>query len=506
MQMKTSLLVLGLLLCFAGFGQKKLVPKEKKGKWGYVKEGTEKFAIKAKYDYTKPFDEVVGSERALVKQKGKWGIIDTKGKFVLAPQYDTIFESKRKNGSFKIARIEKAKWFINTEGKIVSPEFADYADIGEKWVMISKEDKFGMLAKNGDTYEETIPMQYKRIGLIGKNVFALVGANSVSFYNNETKKTSESYDKHQVLNIPSNPLIHVIKDKKDGIIDRNFNILLPLEYNAIRMDKNRREKTAFITVRKEGLEGRMDTTAKWILPVEFTSIRTDNNYFIGKKDSLSGVYDFSGKQILPPQYTEITIWGKSSLLVVKKMGKSGILDMEGNIILPLLYARIQILEQKENKVYFKTYNNNKVIAWKIENKTASKINTQEYDELTYANERFLVSKGIDKNVKKGLIDETGKTITPIQYEELYYFKPQLFFAKLKGKEGLIDPDGKVILPLEYDVLRNDGSKKAYLEKGEKAFLWNIEEKTLTPTEKKAENKKDKELKIPFKEKKKKRQH
>jgi hypothetical protein len=504
--MKTALLVLGLLLCFTGYGQKKLTPKEKKGKWGYVKEETEKFVIKAKYEYAKPFGEVVGSERALVKQKSKWGIVDTKGKFVLEPVYDTIFESKRKNGSFKIVRIEKMKKFINAEGKIVSPEFADYADIGEKWVMISKDEKFGMLAKNGDTYEEIVPIQYKRIQLIGKNVFALVGINSVSFYNTETKKTSESYERHQVLNIQSNPLIHVIKDKKGGLIDKNFNILLPFEYENISLSRNRREKTGFIVVRKENLEGRMDTTAKWLLPVEFTSIKIDDNYFIGKKDSLSGVYDFSGKQILPPQYTEITIWGKSKLLVVKKMGKRGILDMEGNIVLPLLYTRIQILEQKENRVYFKTYSNKKVIAWKIENKTASKINTQEYDELTYANERFLVSKGVDKNERSGLIDETGKTITPVQYEKLYFFRPQLFYAELKGKKGLIDADGKVVLPLEYDVLRHDGTKKAYLEKGEKAFSWSIESKTLTPAEKIIEDKKDKNIKVPFKEKKKKRQH
>jgi hypothetical protein len=506
MQMKTSLLLLGLLLCFTGFGQKKLVPKEKKGKWGYVKEGSEKFVIKAKYDYAKPFGEVVGSERGLVKQKGKWGIIDLKGKFILEPIYDTIFESKRKNGSFKVIRIEKKKWFINTEGKIVSPELADYADIGEKWVMISKDDKFGMLAKNEDVYEEIIPMQYKRVSLIGKDIFALVGVNSVSFYNTETKKTSESYERHQILQIPSNPLMVVARDKKMGIIDRNFNTLLPFEYRTINLIRNRREKTAFIVIRKDNVEGRMDTTAKWLLPVEFTSIKTDGNFFIAKKDSLSGVYDLSGKQLLAPQYSEITTWKKDNLFVVKKMGKTGILDSEANIILPLSYTRIQLLEHKENVTYFKTYEKNKVTAWKIENKKASKINSQEYDEISYANSRFIISKGVEKNVKKGLIDETGKTITPVQYEELYYFKPQLFLAKLKGKEGLIDPDGKVVLPLEYDMIQNNGSKKAYLEKGDKAFSWDVESKTLAPAEKMIEEKNKKDLKVPFKEKKKKRQH
>ena len=52
--------------------------------------------------------------------------------------------------------------------------------------------------------------------------------------------------------------------------------------------------------------------------------------------------------------------------------------------------------------------------------------------------------------KYGFIDQTGKVVIPLKYDDALYFNEGLASVKRNGKWGFIDKDGKVMIPLKYD--------------------------------------------------------
>ncbi len=80
--MKYAVLILLLFTSVAFSWSQDLIPKEKKGKWGFVNKNNE-WIIKAKFSEVNNFKE----ELACVRAKKKWGFIDTQGKKVIPFQY-----------------------------------------------------------------------------------------------------------------------------------------------------------------------------------------------------------------------------------------------------------------------------------------------------------------------------------------------------------------------------------------------------------------------------------
>lgn len=78
----------------------------------------------------------------------------------------------------------------------------------------------------------------------------------------------------------------------------------------------------------------------------------------------------------------------------------------------------------------------------------------EYDEIgnIYGNATL-----VEKAGKKGLIDNTGKELTPIKYTFMQTTPVGDFFrVQEDGKMGLIDYTGKVIIPSKYDKIHQSG--------------------------------------------------
>ena len=60
---------------------------------------------------------------------------------------------------------------------------------------------------------------------------------------------------------------------------------------------------------------------------------------------------------------------------------------------------------------------------------------------------------VRNNGKTGIIDEQGKVIIPIEYDDISDFKDGLFFAKKSKKYGMIDINENIIIPFEYKKIR-----------------------------------------------------
>jgi hypothetical protein len=74
-------------------------------------------------------------------------------------------------------------------------------------------------------------------------------------------------------------------------------------------------------------------------------------------------------------------------------------------------------------------------------------NRKEYDV------KFGFSDGlvwVRLNDKWGLIDETGKEVIPLKYDDIIFFSEGLVWVQLNDKWGLIDRTGKEVISLKYD--------------------------------------------------------
>ncbi len=122
------------------------------GKWGFI-DSAGKWIIEAKYEGVDHFENRLCS----VKIDGKWGVIDTTGKIIIEPKYDWYV---RFSDGLAAVKIDGKYGYIDKEGKVAIP--ADYISAmdfvdGVAWV--ATEQGYGLIDTKGNwilnpTYKE----------------------------------------------------------------------------------------------------------------------------------------------------------------------------------------------------------------------------------------------------------------------------------------------------------------------------------------------------------------
>lgn len=96
----------------------------------------------------------------------------------------------------------------------------------------------------------------------------------------------------------------------------------------------------------------------------------------------------------------------------------------------------------------------------------------EYDDSQVGSKNTII---VEKNGKKGLIDNSGKKITDCKYDVLYYLhtgRGSYFEVTKDGKKGILNDKGIEIIPCEYDEIYKYNAL-FYVEKGDKSEYISI---------------------------------
>lgn len=150
--------------------------------------------------------------------------------------------------------------------------------------------------------------------------------------------------------------------------------------------------------------------------------------------------------------------------VHNKQNKWGFIDKDSSIVIPFEYDFLNPFEnhlafaKQGSKEFFITYKNLKLEG--------------DYDEARIFS--FGLA-GVRKGKKWGFIDEKGKIVIPIQYDDVDYFRPSGLCAVTKnGKSGFIDKSGKEIIPIIYPEVNQQMRDKNVIvkNKGKWAFFDN----------------------------------
>jgi serine/threonine protein kinase len=171
-------------------------------------------------------------------------------------------------------------------------------------------------------------------------------------------------------------------------------------------------------------------------------VYTDAFYF--EENKKYGFKNSNNEIIIPAKYDFAAPQFNEGVTLVKMNGKYGYIDIKDNLVIPLKF---------ENAHYF-----TEGLAWVVFNGKYRFINhkgefvfPQEFDE---AQEFASGLAPVKSNDKWGFIDHNGTVAVPFKYGYAYYFYNDIAMVCLKSTEtgscGIIDKTGRELTPLKYD--------------------------------------------------------
>lgn len=294
--------------------------------------------------------------------------------------------------------------------------------------------------------------------------------------------------------------LKLYENGKYGIIDRSGNILIKAQYEQINIPNP--SKPIFICYESENKtkvlnekNEQLFTKYEEVLPLifkEFTSeIPFEKSVLQYKKDGKYGLIDFQGNEITSAKYDSIeSLLYKEGCLLVKQNDKVGLINIKGKEIIKPEYYSI------EADGYYNEESKYKAVGFVVCNKTSEGyrygyINSkaeiilepiynavQRVTEIIDDNNVYLV---IEKNGQAGLT-KNKDMLVECQNEEIEYNRTNEVFAIKKAlKYGVIDKNGKSILPIEYDDLWFI-SKNINVQKGEETQIYTANGEKVKNTE------------------------
>lgn len=233
----------------------------------------------------------------------------------------------------------------------------------------------------------------------------------------------------------------VRKNGKEGIINFDGEILLPLEYEAVSKSINEN----LFPVKKDGKWGLVKTTGEWKIKPSYSYLYPLNDMLLSYKSvgNTKGVVNLKGKKITDAIFDRIEYVGNDFLRIETKK-KEGILDSKGIYILKPQFSSIRFSAENVFIVEKKTFANgliNNIGKWIIK----PDLRTIGFD----------FSDGLitaEFEGKYGALNPKGEWIISPDYELLFGFYNGISAFKQNGKVGLLDLEGKVVLSPQFDLI------------------------------------------------------
>jgi hypothetical protein len=319
----------------------------KDGKRGYISAETGEEVVKPIYKRAW-IDDIETGLAACVNRDNKLGFINAQtGETVIPFQFDfdedcntgrygqPVFDYVFCNGICIVPGEGGLLGMIDKTGKLLLP--IEYVDI------INWRDK---------NTPNIILKKYAGANSDYQYIYGVCDRNFnmiVPFEYNEFNKIidyDENYDIHLRNYI-------VKKDDKYGILDTLFNVVLPIKYNSITASY---ESNSYI-VELNGRYGIIDNNFRTVLPVEYDWIGAQSSNYVVKKNYIQKLYDEKGKVIndfyieddsesdenvlqpvFEPEQSKLTVYIQYYL-----DGYYGIIDVNKNVVIPSKYDKIKYL-------------------------------------------------------------------------------------------------------------------------------------------------------------------
>ena len=296
------------------------------------------------------------------------------------------------------------------------------------------------------------------------------------------------------------------QNQKYGVIDRNGNIVIEAEYEAVQIpnpskaifvcvkeynESTKEYETVVYNEKKEVLLSNYKNVQAISIYTNVNSTPYEKSVLTYKENGKYGLINLEGKQITKPVYDEISsINYKEGTFLVKQNELEGIINMKGKVIIKCEY------ESVTSDNYYSENSNNKQAGFIVSKKTEDgyrygyanyrgtiilkPIYTQLERVTEIANEKGVYFIAF-KNGQAGLL-KNNKEILNYEYEDIQYnVLGSIFVTKRNGKYGAVNQEGTTILYPEYDNVYTGGMYLNAL-KDKNIFIFDLNGKKIETNE------------------------
>lgn len=413
-------------------------PVKMNGKWGYINKVGENI-IPCIYNSVSPY---FNNNMAFVKLNGKWGVIDQYGHYKIIPQFTaltTVYSSFSSSYEDLFVGKRNGKFCAYFKLKQILPLDYDSIDIGSDYIIVSKNNKYGMVDTLG---KSVFPVEYDKIAAWYSGYYELEKKDEKTFFVHPPQRDRLTYSDYRSFDLYKNgykvvsldgcdvylnPIgentlgksFHTARPFSEGVsmvtnfdlsrqcIDTLGNVLFDVPEGVCVGDFQRNGFAVCFNDSTTHLKGLINKKGKIIIKPLYNDIYLAWDYFEAMKDSRNYFYDTSGHLL---NYSKI-VGPYEGIHLVEYNGKWGVVDSLFNEITPTIYDTICL----------------------------------SYWEPLMA----------CKNGKWGYIDKSGTTVIPFIYDSVKAFDGGVAVVKYKGNYGIIDLQNRCMVGFEYDRIKRD---------------------------------------------------
>ncbi len=321
------------------------------GKYGYIDADGE-VALDFIYDYATPFVE----DMAYFVVGRSYGFMNRAGEVLFLLFCDSVSSFQEGRAYFS---MDGQYGYLDAEGNVaIEAAFDDAGYFRQGFAIVRKGGSYGLIDPSG---EPVIPIAYEHLDYEEKErtVIARKDGMDHCFVPDGDGTWKEVLCKESVSVLsggdndntdPTDPAIYFCFQEEGGtwgLSDRSGNVLIPAEYDNLRLVS----WADLVIAAKDGEQGALGLDGEVKIPLGvYDRIYEDSCqeevFLYVEKDHKEGCLDgLSLKEVIPPaQYREISDFKGRDCTVVSEGNRYGVIDRFGNLIYPLEYDRIWMFD------------------------------------------------------------------------------------------------------------------------------------------------------------------
>ena len=378
----------------------------------------------------------------ILRQEGKYGVINNSGDVVINPTFTNIIIPNPQKAVFICYDENNNTKVLNQNNEQIFSEYTQLQPIRLKNISSDL-----MYEKNLLTYEKD-----EKIGLI--NLEGKVIADPI-------------YESIEGLPYKEGELL-VQSEGKYGVINNKGNYLINPEYDKITVDNYTTEEEGYKhagyivsnTTENGYRYGYVDIDGNVLLEPEYTEVSritnikdNDNIYLIVAQNGQYGMIK-NQEQIIENEYQSISYNSESNTLTLEKTKRYGVATLDGEVIIPTEFAQID-----STGIYIYATDVDGNVEVYQEDGNPAEIDSNVYI-LKTENENYQIKIDNTQGSTYSILNKAGEQITKQNYSYINYLYDNYFIVSVTGgKVGVINDKEEPIIEIQYDSIeRVDGTE------------------------------------------------
>ena len=372
-------------------------------------------------------------EYFILRQDGKYGVINKNGDIVINPEYINIIIPNPQKAVFVCYDEKNDTKVLNQNNEQIFSEYAQIEPIRLKNIASDL-----MYEKNLLTYKRD-----EKLGLIEGKVIA-----------------DPIYETIEGLPYKEGELL-VQLEGKYGVINNKGNDLVEPKYDQITVDnytttEDGYKRAGYIvsnTTENGYRYGYVDVDGNVLLEPEYTEVSriinvedNDNIYLIVAQNGQYGMVK-NQEQIIGNEYQSISYNSESNTLTLEKTKRYGVATLDGKVVIPVEFSQID----STGKYIYATDVDGNVEVYQ-EDGNPAEVESNIYI-LETGNENYQIKIDNTQGSAYSILNKDGEQITTQNYSYINYLYDNYFIVSVTGgKVGVINDKEEPIIEIQYDSI------------------------------------------------------